>query len=89
MEKSFVVLAEVIWVLGRRYSHTKEQIAESLQHVVTADGIDKALKLGLNFPRGPFEAAALHGAEKVRETLAKLEATAPPHLKTRYLPPLA
>lgn len=37
---SVVVLAEVIWVLGRRYSHTKEQIAESLQHVVTADGID-------------------------------------------------
>ncbi len=54
---------------------------------VTSEGIDKALKLGLNFPRGPFEAAALHHADLVRETLERLEAAAPPHLKTRYLPP--
>lgn len=37
---SVVVVAEVVWVLGRRYSHTKEQIAGSLQLVITADGID-------------------------------------------------
>lgn len=53
---------------------------------VTADGIDTAMKLGLNFPRGPFEARARHGADRVRATLFALEAAAPPHLKTRYLP---
>jgi 3-hydroxybutyryl-CoA dehydrogenase len=53
---------------------------------VTANGIDTAMKLGLNFPRGPFEARAHHGADRIRATLAALEAKAPPHLKTRYLP---
>jgi 3-hydroxybutyryl-CoA dehydrogenase len=52
----------------------------------TRDGIDSALKLGLNFPRGPFEMLVLHGQDRVRATLAGLEAAAPPHLKTRYLP---
>lgn len=52
----------------------------------TADGIDTALKLGLNFPRGPFEALALHGRSRVLATLAALESAAPPHLKGRYLP---
>jgi 3-hydroxybutyryl-CoA dehydrogenase len=58
---------------------------------VTRDGIDTALKLGLNFPRGPFEMLAAHGRDRIRATLAALEATAPPALKTRYLPapPLA
>ena len=53
---------------------------------VTAQDIDQALKLGLNFPRGPFESAALHGQKAIRDTLARLEAAAPPQLKTRYLP---
>jgi 3-hydroxybutyryl-CoA dehydrogenase len=53
---------------------------------VTAEGIDTAMKLGLNFPRGPFEARAHHGADRIRATLAALEAKAPPYLKTRYLP---
>ncbi len=52
----------------------------------TRDGIDSALKLGLNFPRGPFEMLAAHGADRIRATLAGLEASAPAHLKTRYLP---
>ena len=52
----------------------------------TRDGIDSALKLGLNFPRGPFEMLALHGADRIRATLAGLEASAPAHLKTRYQP---
>jgi 3-hydroxybutyryl-CoA dehydrogenase len=56
---------------------------------VTAEGIDQAMRLGLNFPRGPFEAAALHGPDRVHERLEALEAAAPPHLKTRYLPPSA
>lgn len=52
----------------------------------TADGIDTALKLGLNFPRGPFEITARYGRATILDTLAKLESAAPAHLKTRYLP---
>ena len=48
--------------------------------------IDTALKLGLNFPRGPFESARLHGRDKVIATLEALEASAPAHLKGRYTP---
>jgi len=46
--------------------------------------IDTALKLGLNFPRGPFEMLAQHGAGAVRATLAALNAAAPPALQDRY-----
>ena len=52
---------------------------------VTEAGIDTALKLGLNFPRGPFEILAARGTT-IRATLAACEATAPPHLTGRYLP---
>jgi 3-hydroxybutyryl-CoA dehydrogenase len=44
------------------------------------------MKLGLNFPRGPFEALSQHGKSAILATLAALESAAPPHLKTRYLP---
>lgn len=54
---------------------------------VTADGIDQALKLGLNFPRGPFEISGHDTKATIASTLARLEAKAPAHLKTRYLPP--
>ena len=54
--------------------------------VVTEAGIDTALKLGLNFPRGPYEILALRGADTIRATLAACEAAAPPHLTGRYLP---
>ena len=54
---------------------------------VSAEGIDQALKLGLNLPRGPFEIAALHGSEKIAATLAELDSKAPAHLKSRYLQP--
>lgn len=50
----------------------------------TATGIDTAMKLGLNFPRGPFEALALHGRGPVLQTLAALHAAAPAALKPRY-----
>lgn len=46
--------------------------------------IDTALKLGLNFPRGPFQSARLHGLSKIKETLAVLEQRAPSQLKGRY-----
>ena len=51
--------------------------------------IDTALKLGLNFPRGPFESARRHGLAKVQETLISLENSAPSHLKGRYTPSAA
>ncbi|MDZ4391478.1 3-hydroxyacyl-CoA dehydrogenase [Cypionkella sp.] len=50
------------------------------------DGIDTAMKLGLNFPRGPFEALAQHTAPKVLATLQSLAAQAPANLKPRYAP---
>jgi len=52
----------------------------------TADGIDTALRFGLNFPRGPFVMLAQHGRAQVLTTLATLQSAAPPHLKGRYLP---
>ena len=52
----------------------------------TAGGIDTALRLGLNFPRGPFAMLARHGRDGVLAKLATLESAAPPHLKRRYLP---
>ena len=50
----------------------------------TEEGIDTAMRLGLNFPRGPFEALNLHGKAKILNILSALEAKAPPHLKSRY-----
>ncbi|MDM7932187.1 3-hydroxyacyl-CoA dehydrogenase NAD-binding domain-containing protein [Tabrizicola sp.] len=52
----------------------------------TAEAIDTALRLGLNFPRGPFAMLAQHGRDAVQTTLAALETAAPPGLKGRYLP---
>ena len=49
------------------------------------DGIDTALKLGLNFPRGPFEMLArLGGAAAVLAILNDLAARAPAALAGRY-----
>ncbi len=50
------------------------------------EGIDTAMRLGLNFPRGPFEILAARGQGEILAKLSALESTAPPHLKTRYLP---
>lgn len=52
----------------------------------TPEGIDTAMKLGLNFPRGPFEALALHGRATVLATLQNLGQKAPEALKPRYAP---
>jgi 3-hydroxybutyryl-CoA dehydrogenase len=53
---------------------------------VSRDGIDTALRLGMNFPRGPFEALKSHGHAAILATLAACEKAAPPHLKGRYRP---
>jgi 3-hydroxybutyryl-CoA dehydrogenase len=50
----------------------------------TEDGIDTAMKLGLNLPRGPFELLRHHGHPKIRAKLASLEAKTALH--GRYSP---
>jgi 3-hydroxybutyryl-CoA dehydrogenase len=50
-----------------------------------AEGIDMAMMLGLNFPRGPFAAARAQGFDRIRATLHALEAQAPSRLRGRYL----
>ncbi|MCA3457886.1 MAG: 3-hydroxybutyryl-CoA dehydrogenase [Rhodobacter sp.] len=52
----------------------------------TAEGINQAMMLGLNFPRGPLDGLHRHGPARILDTLAKLEAQAPPHLAGRYVP---
>ena len=52
----------------------------------TPEGIDTAMKLGLNFPRGPFEALALYGRPAIRATLANLAANAPAPLQAPDAP---
>lgn len=52
----------------------------------TPAGIDTAMRLGLNFPRGPFEILARHGRQKIRTELARLRMAAPEALKPRYDP---
>ena len=52
----------------------------------TPEGIDTAMKLGLNFPRGPFESLALHTTPKILATLQSLATKAPANLKPRYAP---
>jgi 3-hydroxybutyryl-CoA dehydrogenase len=50
------------------------------------EGIDTAMRLGLNFPRGPFEALARHGRIAILAELARLRLAAPDALKPRYDP---
>ena len=50
----------------------------------TREDIDTALKLGLNFPRGPFQMLESHGPAAIRQRLAQLRDRAPAALKPRY-----
>ncbi|NHB75620.1 3-hydroxyacyl-CoA dehydrogenase [Rhodobacter calidifons] len=52
----------------------------------TREGIDTAMKLGLNLPRGPFECLEAQGTDRIIAELARLEGAAPAHLRGRYLP---
>jgi 3-hydroxybutyryl-CoA dehydrogenase len=59
--------------------------------VATAEDIDQAMKLGANYPKGPFEWAEEVGAERILETLDSLRASrgdaylAAPLLRQRVL----
>lgn len=53
---------------------------------VSEQDIDTALRLGLNFPRGPFESARTLGIGVVVAELRRLAAIAPAHLAGRYDP---
>ncbi|MCX7888298.1 MAG: 3-hydroxyacyl-CoA dehydrogenase NAD-binding domain-containing protein [Rhodobacteraceae bacterium] len=48
------------------------------------EGIDTAMRLGMNFPRGPLEGARALGLDRVRETLRRLARAAPAALAARY-----
>jgi 3-hydroxybutyryl-CoA dehydrogenase len=52
----------------------------------TPMAIDTAMRLGLNFPHGPFEALARHGSPAILAELSRLRAAAPASLKPRYDP---
>lgn len=52
----------------------------------TPDGIDTALRLGLNFPRGPFQILNERGKCTIQAVLAALAAKAPAELAGRYDP---
>jgi 3-hydroxybutyryl-CoA dehydrogenase len=56
---------------------------------VTKSAIDTAMRLGMNFPHGPFEALKTHGCTRILETLQALDAAAPAHLQGRYAPSIA
>ena len=51
---------------------------------ISAEDVDTAMKLGLNFPRGPFQMLAVHGPARIRAKLAALEAGTALH--GRYTP---
>lgn len=53
--------------------------------IATTD-IDTAVRLGLNFPKGPFEILQTLGKDKVRQSLAMLRHHARPELASRYEP---
>ncbi|MEM2142263.1 MAG: 3-hydroxyacyl-CoA dehydrogenase [Candidatus Thorarchaeota archaeon] len=42
--------------------------------IATKEDIDKAMKLGANFPLGPFEMAEKYGMDRIRSELEKLQA---------------
>jgi 3-hydroxybutyryl-CoA dehydrogenase len=70
----------------RRIEATLANEAASLldEGGVEPESIDLALRLGLNYPRGPFESARKWGFVAIREELTRLRAHAPKHLEGRY-----
>lgn len=52
-----------------------EAFLTNAEGVATAEDIDRAMKLGANYPKGPFEWAEAFGADTILETLDSLRAT--------------
>ena len=67
-----MLVNEALWLLSEGGTSRRE--------------IDTAMKLGLNFPAGPFEILDRMGADKVCGLLDRLAATAPADLAPRYTP---
>ncbi|MGC1486499.1 MAG: 3-hydroxyacyl-CoA dehydrogenase NAD-binding domain-containing protein [Albidovulum sp.] len=61
-----------------------EAVSLVAEGATRAEDVDTAMRLGLNFPRGPFETLRLYGAAAVQKTLEGLEKAAPEHLRGRY-----
>lgn len=72
--------------IARRIEATLANEAASLldEGDQTPDAIDLAMKLALNYPRGPFESARQWGFSEIRKELSRLQLAAPTHLKERY-----
>jgi 3-hydroxybutyryl-CoA dehydrogenase len=51
---------------------------------VAAETVDFALRLGLSFPRGPFEMLSVHGRTNIQGILRDLAVRTPSHLSGRY-----
>lgn len=60
------------------------EAASLAEEGVAPEAIDTAMKLGLNLPRGPFEAAQAQGPDRIRAELARLRDRAATDLKPRY-----
>jgi 3-hydroxybutyryl-CoA dehydrogenase len=54
------------------------------ESALTHEDIDLAVRMGLNFPRGPFEAATRWGIEAIQVQLKAMEVAAPASMKPRY-----
>ena len=60
------------------------EAASLVDEGVQPAAIDVAMKLALNFPRGPFESALAWGLDAILDELTQRAADAPPHLHGRY-----
>lgn len=78
-------IADMI-VLRIEATLANEAASLAAEGAVAAPDIDLAMRLGMNFPRGPFEALRRHGAARVIAMLNDLERSAPAHLQGRYVP---
>ena len=52
-----------------------EAFLASFEGVATVEDIDRAMKLGANYPRGPFEWADEFGPDRILHTLDSLRTT--------------
>lgn len=78
--------ADAEWIATRIEAMLANEAASLVESGgASAEDIDSAMKLGLNFPRGPFESARARGIPLILKALAQLEVRAPAELKGRYV----